>query len=54
MKFKVFEPECENVPGGWTKIGYVEANDEKEALILAKKKYNDKVMVQKVKKALDK
>lgn len=49
MKYKVYVPDSETIAGGWNRVGYVEAVDEKEALAQASKKWGMKVMVRKVK-----
>jgi uncharacterized protein YbdZ (MbtH family) len=49
MKYKVFVPDSDTIPGGWDKVGTIESENEKEALGRAKAKWGDKVKVTKVK-----
>jgi hypothetical protein len=49
MKYKVYVPDSPTIAGGWTRVDIIEAEDEKQAVAMAKKKHGDKVMVRKVK-----
>jgi hypothetical protein len=49
MKYKVFVPDSPTIVGGWNRVDIIEAENEQQALAMAKKKHGDKVMVRKVK-----
>ncbi|MGH7974866.1 MAG: hypothetical protein ACREBR_05025 [bacterium] len=49
MRFKVFIPDNPRITGGWMKVGTIEAENEAAALVAAKAKHGERIMLKIIK-----